>query len=476
MKLRFSIQYSTKWGENVWVVVKAHVSTGVMKTYRLCLLTDDGEHWKAELAVMESRHSVFTFFEYEYQIRGGDDVVLRREWHVVPRIIPCDNSHDFVMNDEWKDIPLMAHLYTKACMCTSGRKNMADATIKALRQPLYRKTLFFRITAPQIDNRQAVAVCGSHPSLGGWSTSRYLKMSYNGHSVWTLTMNVDALYPEIEYKYVVIDAQTQKLKRWEFGDNRIFGISGNEQAGGQGTPQGEIRVYHQDVYVLHGGEFRIKRVPVHAQFNFDTYIFDLDGTLISSLHDLAASCNYALKLNGMPERTLEEVRMFVGNGVKKLMERAVPGGLENEKFEKTLQDFRQHYMVHNMDNTKPYPDVMEMLEELKNRGKNIAVVSNKFYAATQEICRHFFGDLVDVAIGERENIKKKPAPDTVNEALRQLHADRERAVYIGDSDVDVMTAKNSGMPCISVLWGFRDHDFLLAHGASILISSPLQIL
>ena len=140
--------------------------------------------------------------------------------------------------------------------------------------------------------------------------------------------------------------------------------------------------------------------------NFDTYIFDLDGTLISSLHDLAASCNYALKLNGMPERTLEEVRMFVGNGVKKLMERAVPGGLENEKFEKTLQDFRQHYMVHNMDNTKPYPDVMEMLEELKNRGKNIAVVSNKFYAATQEICRHFFGDLVDVAIGERENIKK----------------------------------------------------------------------
>ncbi|WP_366270808.1 HAD family hydrolase [Segatella copri] len=220
----------------------------------------------------------------------------------------------------------------------------------------------------------------------------------------------------------------------------------------------------------------MKRVPVHAQFNFDTYIFDLDGTLISSLHDLAASCNYALKLNGMPERTLEEVRMFVGNGVKKLMERAVPGGLENEKFEKTLQDFRQHYMVHNMDNTKPYPDVMEMLEELKNRGKNIAVVSNKFYAATQEICRHFFGDLVDVAIGERENIKKKPAPDTVNEALRQLHADRERAIYIGDSDVDVMTAKNSGMPCISVLWGFRDHDFLLAHGASILVSSPLQIL
>ena len=271
-------------------------------------------------------------------------------------------------------------------------------------------------------------------------------MQNNHGKDWEISVNVQAIDAPIEYKYVVIDAQTQKLKRWEFGDNRTFGVSGNEQAGGQGVPQGELRVYQQD------------------------------GTLISSLHDLAASCNYALKLNGMPERTLEEVRMFVGNGVKKLMERAVPGGLENEKFEKTLQDFRKHYMVHNMDNTKPYPDVMEMLEELKNRGKNIAVVSNKFYAATQEICRHFFGDLVDVAIGERENIKKKPAPDTVNEALRQLHADRERAVYIGDSDVDVMTAKNSGMPCISVLWGFRDHDFLLAHGASILVSSPLQIL
>ena len=133
-------------------------------------------------------------------------------------------------------------------------------------------------------------------------------------------------------------------------------------------------------------------------------------------------------------------------------------------------------MEHGEIRRKDARDIEPDLEELKNRGKNIAVVSNKFYAATREICRHFFGDLVDVAIGERENIKKKPAPDTVNEALRQLHADRERAVYIGDSDVDVMTAKNSGMPCISVLWGFRDHDFLLAHGASILVSSPLQIL
>ena len=211
-------------------------------------------------------------------------------------------------------------------------------------------------------------------------------------------------------------------------------------------------------------------------FNFDTYIFDLDGTLLSTLDDLAASCNYALRHNGMAERTLDEVRRFVGNGVKKLMERAIPEGLDNPKFEKTYADFRQHYMEHNLDTTQPYPEVLEMLTQLKARGKKIAVVSNKFYAATQALCKHFFGDLVDVSIGEREDIRKKPAPDTVNEALRQLGAERNRAVYIGDSDVDVMTARNSGMPCISVLWGFRDLDFLIEHDACIFVSSPLQIL
>ncbi len=215
--------------------------------------------------------------------------------------------------------------------------------------------------------------------------------------------------------------------------------------------------------------------PQGVQFNFDTYIFDLDGTLLSTLEDLAASCNYALRTNDMPERTIDEVRRFVGNGVKKLMERAIPQGLDNPAFAKTYQDFRQHYMHHNLDTTQPYPGVMEMLRSLRERGKRIAVVSNKFYAATQDLCRHFFGDLVDVAIGEREDIRKKPAPDTVLEALRQMNANREKAVYIGDSDVDIETAKNSGMPCISVLWGFRDYDFLVEHGATIFVSSPLQL-
>lgn len=212
-----------------------------------------------------------------------------------------------------------------------------------------------------------------------------------------------------------------------------------------------------------------------VQFNYDTYVFDLDGTLLSTLDDLAASCNAALRANGMPERTLDEVRRFVGNGVKKLMERAIPEGVDNPLFEKTFADFRQHYLHHNLDTTHPYPGVMEMLESLRHRGKKVAVVSNKFYAATQALCKYFFGDLVDVAIGEREGIRKKPDPDTVNEALAQMKVSKDKAVYIGDSDVDIMTARNCGMPCISVLWGFRDYDFLVEKGATIFVTSPLQL-
>ncbi len=208
---------------------------------------------------------------------------------------------------------------------------------------------------------------------------------------------------------------------------------------------------------------------------YKTYIFDLDGTLLDTLNDLHASCNYALRTHGMPERSLEEVRQFVGNGVKKLMERAIPNGLENPLFEDTLQTFRQHYLLHNLDTTLPYPGIMEMLQQLKAQGKRIAVVSNKFYAATQDLCKHFFGDTIQVAIGEREDIKKKPAPDTVLEALRQLQVTRQDAVYVGDSEVDVETARNSGIPCISVLWGFRSKSFLLSHGATTFIETPNEL-
>lgn len=208
------------------------------------------------------------------------------------------------------------------------------------------------------------------------------------------------------------------------------------------------------------------------------FIFDLDGTLLDTLGDLAASVNYALQTCGMPQHSIDDVRRFVGNGVRLLMERAVPDGAANPRFEEAFATFRQHYLEHSLDTTRPYDGIMEMLQALRSRGFRTAVVSNKFYAATQELCQHFFADSIEVAIGEHEaeGIRKKPAPDTVNEALRQLGVSREHAVYVGDSDVDIATAAASGMPCISVLWGFRDREFLIAHGATQFISHPSELL
>lgn len=211
---------------------------------------------------------------------------------------------------------------------------------------------------------------------------------------------------------------------------------------------------------------------------YETYIFDLDGTLLNTLTDLAASTNAALRHNHLPERTTNEVRRFVGNGVRLLMERAIPDGAANPLFDETFAYFRQHYLHHSLDTTRPYDGIPEMLDELKRRGCRIAIVSNKLHAATEALARHFFPDTVEVAIGENEaaGIHKKPAPDTVVEALRQLDAPASGAVYVGDSDVDIMTARNSGMPCISVLWGFRDEAFLRSHGATTFVHEPCELL
>ena len=209
---------------------------------------------------------------------------------------------------------------------------------------------------------------------------------------------------------------------------------------------------------------------------YKTYIFDLDGTLLNTLGDLAASTNYALRQYGMPDHTIDDVRRFVGNGVGKLIERAIPEGLANPQYEDVLATFRKHYMLHSLDTTAPYPGIESLLHSLRSHGCNVAVVSNKFYNATVELCRHFFADTVEVAIGERENIRRKPAPDTVFEAMRQLGVSGEDTVYVGDSDVDVATARNSGIPCISVLWGFRDRDFLIEHGATTFVNTPEDII
>ena len=204
-------------------------------------------------------------------------------------------------------------------------------------------------------------------------------------------------------------------------------------------------------------------------------IFDLDGTLLNTLEDLADATNWALRKNGMPERTLEEVRSFVGNGVRKLIERAVPDGEQHPLFEQTFDDFKRYYVVHCQDKTCLYDGVAEMLQALKAADYRLAIVSNKLQAGVDELYERYFKDTVAVAIGERPELQRKPAPDMVELALRELGVTKDEAVYVGDSDVDMQTARNSGLPCISVLWGFRDKDFLLAHGANTLIASPSDL-
>ena len=205
-------------------------------------------------------------------------------------------------------------------------------------------------------------------------------------------------------------------------------------------------------------------------------IFDLDGTLLDTLQDLAAAANWALRHNGLPERTLDEVRQFVGNGVGKLMERAVGLPANEALTQRALSDFKSYYVAHCQDATCLYPGIREILQMLRQRGIRTAIVSNKLQAGVTELHRAYFSDLVEVAVGERPEVRRKPAPDMVFVALRELDVAPEEALYVGDSDVDIQTAAAAHMPCISVLWGFRDRDFLLAHGAKELASHPDELL
>lgn len=205
-----------------------------------------------------------------------------------------------------------------------------------------------------------------------------------------------------------------------------------------------------------------------------TVIFDLDGTLLDTLEDLKNATNFALRQCGMPERTLGEIRRFVGNGVRNLMIRAVPQGEENPEFEHAFAVFKEYYGEHCNDATRAYDGIPELLRELKNGGYVMAIVSNKIDSAVQDLNHRYFPQ-VDIAIGDRENLKRKPEPDSVLLALEKLGRTREEAVYIGDSDVDLATAKNAGLPCISVLWGFRDREFLVECGATIFVERPIEI-
>ena len=209
---------------------------------------------------------------------------------------------------------------------------------------------------------------------------------------------------------------------------------------------------------------------------YQTAVFDLDGTLLDTLEDLYLATNAALERHSLPRRSRDEVRLFVGNGVEMLIRRAVPAGTDEETILAVLADFKTTYAAICEDHTRPYDGIPDMLAALRERRIRVAVVSNKFDAATKKLCEKYFGDLVEVAIGERAGVRKKPAPDTVYEALKELGVTAEGAVYIGDSDVDIQTARNCGMPCISVTWGLRDEEFLMEDGAKALVDTPEKLL
>ena len=206
-----------------------------------------------------------------------------------------------------------------------------------------------------------------------------------------------------------------------------------------------------------------------------TVIFDLDGTLLDTLQDLSLSTNHALRSCGFPERTLAEVRTFVGNGVRQLIHRAVPQGTPLPQEDACFQTFRAHYVLHCQDNTRPYPGIAQMLERLKGEGYRMGIVSNKLQAGVTELHRAWFDSVIDVAVGESDGVRRKPAPDMVVRALNELGSPAADAVYVGDSDVDLETARQSGLPCISVLWGFRDRAFLTANGATTFAERPDEI-
>ena len=206
-------------------------------------------------------------------------------------------------------------------------------------------------------------------------------------------------------------------------------------------------------------------------------IFDLDGTLLDTLDDLTDSMNYMLGKHNFPLRTRDEVRNFVGNGVRKLVERAVPPEYkaDDEFIDKFYDDFSLYYNSHSDIKTAPYPGTLDMLDKLLHSGFDIAIVSNKIDSAVKSLSAKFFGERIKSAIGEKPSIRHKPEPDMVFMAMEEMGADKENSIYIGDSEVDIQTAKNSGIPCISVLWGFKDRKFLEDSGATVIVESMEEL-
>ena len=240
MKLKFSIEYGTQWGESLHVVVVYRSADGTERTSNIVMQTDDGQLWTVETAAVTSRQHPITEISYHYQLEDADAHVLRCEWTMVPRCYAFDTSQSYIFDDQWRDRPLNVHLYSNACLTTLHRP--LGEKMSALKVPLYRKTVLFRVSAPQLQKGQTLALVGSHPALGNWSEARYLRMEYMGQADWILSVNVDAIQMPLEYKYVVVDNETHSLVAWEEGDNRVVDTA---LADGQ-------------VLVCHGGGLRLR--------------------------------------------------------------------------------------------------------------------------------------------------------------------------------------------------------------------------
>jgi len=259
MKLKFSIRYRTAWGESLCVRLDYHSQDGTVRHHHQLMQTDDGELWTLETAALESRHHPLSHIVYRYQVENADGDVLRREWDMVPRIYHFDSTKDYVFPDQWHDMPLPAHLYSDAYLVMQHRA--VHEQVAPIRMPLFRRTVMFRVSAPQLKPGQAVAVCGSHPAIGNWNTSRYLRMEYAGLHEWVLTVNALGMLLPLEYKYVVIDDETHALVSWEEGDNRVVPAS---SAGGNSSelPDGQVLVLYGEQLRLPEETFRAAGVAV----------------------------------------------------------------------------------------------------------------------------------------------------------------------------------------------------------------------
>ncbi|MFQ9515785.1 MAG: HAD family hydrolase [Eubacterium sp.] len=211
---------------------------------------------------------------------------------------------------------------------------------------------------------------------------------------------------------------------------------------------------------------------------YNTVIFDLDGTLLNTLEDLADAVNFVLKKFGWQEHTIDQVRSHVGNGIRNLMKRSVPDGFANPQFEDAFETFKEYYQAHCQVKTDAYPGIMELLKVLYDKGYKMAIVSNKAHKAVVELNEIYFKDYIQVAMGENEDagIKKKPAPEMVYKALERLGSSKEEAIYVGDSDVDKATADNAGMECVLCQWGFRELELLQSLKPKAIIAEPMELI